>query len=74
MKDTVESLFLRLEQLNDIGSALSQEKNLEGLLEKILIAAKTITRADGGSLYLRTEDERLRFAIVRTDSLGIAMG
>ncbi|MFM9967781.1 MAG: HD domain-containing phosphohydrolase [Burkholderiales bacterium] len=72
--DTVESLFRRLEQLNDVGSALSQEKNLEGLLEKILIAAKTITRADGGSLYLRTEDERLRFAIVRTDSLGIAMG
>ncbi|MSQ52620.1 MAG: GAF domain-containing protein [Betaproteobacteria bacterium] len=71
--DTVESLFRRLEQLNDIGSALSQEKNLEGLLEKILIAAKTITRADGGSLYL-TEEDRLRFAIVRTDSLGIAMG
>lgn len=74
MLDTVESLFLRLEQLNDIGAALSQEKNLEGLLEKILIAAKTITRADGGTLYLRTEDERMRFAIVRTDSLGIAMG
>jgi len=72
--DTVESLFRRLEQLNDIGAALSQEKNLEGLLEKILIAAKTITQADGGTLYLRTEDERLRFAIVRTDSLGIAMG
>lgn len=71
--DTTESLFLRLEQLNDIGSALSEEKNLEGLLEKILIAAKTITRADGGSLYL-TEKDRLRFAIVRTDSLGIAMG
>ena len=72
--DTVEDLFRRLEQLNDIGAALSQEKNLEGLLEKILIAAKTITRADGGTLYLRTEDQRLRFAIVRTDSLGIAMG
>lgn len=72
--DNVESLFRRLEQLNEIGSALSQEKNLEGLLEKILIAAKTITRADGGSLYLKTEDDRLRFAIVRTDSLGIAMG
>ena len=71
--DTAESLFGRLEQLNDVGSALSQEKNLEGLLEKILIAAKTITRADGGSLYL-TEKDRLRFAIVRTDSLGIAMG
>jgi HD-GYP domain-containing protein (c-di-GMP phosphodiesterase class II) len=72
--DTVESLFRRLEQLNDIGAALSQEKNLEGLLEKILIAAKTITRADGGTLYLLTEDKRLRFAILRTDSLGIAMG
>ena len=72
--DTVESLFGRLEQLNDIGAALSQEKNLEGLLEKILIAAKTITRADGGTLYLLTEDKRLRFAILRTDSLGIAMG
>ncbi len=72
--DTVDSLFRRLEQLNDIGAALSQEKNLEGLLEKILLAAKTITQADGGTLYLRTEDERLRFAIVRTDSLGIAMG
>lgn len=72
--DTVESLFRRLEQLNEIGAALSQEKNLEGLLERILIAAKTITRADGGTLYLCTEDQRLRFVIVRTDSLGIAMG
>jgi HD-GYP domain-containing protein (c-di-GMP phosphodiesterase class II) len=72
--DSVEGLFRRLEQLNDIGAALSQEKNLDGLLEKILIAAKTITQADGGTLYLRTEDERLSFAIMRTDSLGIAMG
>ncbi len=73
--DTVESLFRRLEQLNDIGAALSQETNLDALLEKILIAAKAITRADGGTLYLRTEDkQRLKFAIVRTESLGIAMG
>lgn len=73
--DTVESLFRRLEQLNEIGAALSQETNLDALLEKILIAAKAITRADGGTLYLRTEDkQRLKFAIVRTESLGIAMG
>jgi len=72
--DPVEALFRRLEQLNEIGAALSQEKNLDGLLEKILIAAKTITQADGGTLYLRTEDDRLSFAIMRTDSLGIALG
>jgi HD-GYP domain-containing protein (c-di-GMP phosphodiesterase class II) len=69
-----DELFLRLEQLNDIGAALSQEKNLDGLLEKILIAAKTITQADGGTLYLRTDDGSLSFAIMRTDSLGIALG
>lgn len=72
--DSVEGLFRRLEQLNEVGAALSQEKNLDGLLEKILLAAKTITQADGGTLYLRTEDQRLSFAIMRTDSLGIALG
>ncbi len=75
--ETVEDLFGRLEQLNEIGAALSQEKDIDHLLEKILIAAKAITRADGGTLYvLEPSDEgpRLRFAIMRTDSLGIAMG
>ena len=75
--ETVEDLFGRLEQLNEIGTALSQEKDTGHLLEQILIAAKAITRADGGTLYvLESSDEgpRLRFAIMRTDSLGIAMG
>ena len=88
--ETVEDLFSRLEQLNEIGAALSQEKDTDHLLEKILIAAKAITRADGGTLYVMEpsdegpqsekkmdfaySDKRLRFAIMRTDSLGIAMG
>lgn len=72
--ESVDDLFRRLEQLNDIGAALSQEKNLDRLLEKILIAAQTITRADGGSLYLIEEGARLRFAIMRNDSLKIALG
>jgi len=75
--ETVEDLFGRLEQLNEIGTALSQEKDTGHLLEQILIAAKAITRSDGGTLYLlESSDEgpRLRFAIMRTDSLGIAMG
>jgi HD-GYP domain-containing protein (c-di-GMP phosphodiesterase class II) len=72
-----EDLFRRLEQLNEIGAALSQEKNIDHLLEKILLAAKTITRASGGTLYvLEPSDEgpRLRFAIMRNEALGIAMG
>src|SRR5262245_38819320 len=70
-------LFRRLEQLNEIGAALSLEKDLKTLLEKILLAAKTITRADSGTLYLVESESTaqvLRFEIVRTTSLAIAMG
>jgi HD-GYP domain-containing protein (c-di-GMP phosphodiesterase class II) len=68
-------LFRRLEQLNAIGAALSKERDINRLLETILIAAKTITHADGGTLYRMTEDGKaLRFEILRTDSLDIAMG
>ena len=72
--EIVDDLFLRLEQLNEIGAALSQEKNLDALLEKILLASQTITRADGGTLYLLEEGRRLKFEIMRNESLGIAMG
>jgi HD-GYP domain-containing protein (c-di-GMP phosphodiesterase class II) len=75
--DSSDDLFRRLDQLNEIGAALSLEKNLDALLEKILVAAKTITRADGGTLYLVKGDgvERaLHFEIVRTATLNIALG
>jgi len=73
--DSSSDLFRRLEQLNAIGVALSKERDIERLLETILVAAKTITHADGGTLYRMTEDGRaLRFEILRTDSLHIAMG
>ena len=63
----------KLEYLNAIGIALSQERDINKLLETILIAAKNLTRSDGGTLY-RLIDGRLQFEIVRTDSLSIAMG
>ncbi|MBI4983993.1 MAG: GAF domain-containing protein [Rhodocyclales bacterium] len=73
--DTPADLFRRLEQLNAIGAALSKERNIDRLLENILVAAKDITHADGGTLYRKTDDGKsLRFEIIRTDSLGIAMG
>ena len=62
--ETMSDLFSRLEQLNEIGYALSYERDLQRLLEKILLAAKDITHADGGTLYRKTEDGRfLRFEI-----------
>ncbi len=71
---SLESQFLsKLEYLNAIGIALSQERDINTLLETILIAAKNLTRADGGTLY-RVVGGKLQFEIVRTDSLSIAMG
>ena len=73
--DSIEDLLRRLEQLNAIGAALSKERDITRLLESILVAAKTITHADGGTLYRVTEDRQsLRFEILKTDSLHIAMG
>lgn len=56
-----------------LGIALSAEKEFDRLLEQIVIQARTICRADAGTLYLLTNGF-LRFAIVRTESLGLAYG
>jgi HD-GYP domain-containing protein (c-di-GMP phosphodiesterase class II) len=69
-----EDLGQRLEQLNAIGASLSAERDINRLLESILVAAKTITRADGGTLYRVAEDRTLRFEIVRTTSLHYYLG
>jgi HD-GYP domain-containing protein (c-di-GMP phosphodiesterase class II) len=70
----LETHFLsKLEYLNAIGIALSQERDIHKLLETILVAAKNLTHADGGTLY-RLDGDKLQFEIVRTDSLSIAMG
>src|SRR6185369_14376392 len=69
-----EDLGQRLEQLNAIGASLSAERDINRLLESILAAAKTITRADGGTLYRVAEDKTLRFEIVRTSSLKYYLG
>jgi len=73
--DTIEGLLGRLEHLNKIGAALSQERDINRLLESILLATKRITRADGGTIYSKnTSSNSLQFEILRTDSHQIAMG
>jgi HD-GYP domain-containing protein (c-di-GMP phosphodiesterase class II) len=74
LESKVESSEL-IEKLNEIGIALSAEKNTPKLLEMILKGAKAILNADGGTLYLATEDKRhLQFEMIINDSLGIMMG
>jgi HD-GYP domain-containing protein (c-di-GMP phosphodiesterase class II) len=69
-----DDFLRRIERLNAIGIALSAERDPMRLLEQILIGAKEITNADGGSVYSVGEDHLLRFEIMRTDSLGIVLG
>lgn len=69
-----QELLKRLDRLNAIGIALSAERDNSRLLEMILLGAKEITNADGGTLYTVTEDRHLKFEIMHNASLGIAMG
>ncbi|MGA7593935.1 MAG: HD domain-containing phosphohydrolase, partial [Gallionella sp.] len=65
----------RLKDLNEIGIALSQQRDLNSLLETILFAAMRITRADAGTLYLHEQQlSILRFEILRNNTLNISMG
>ena len=62
-------------RLTQIGVALSAEKDINRLLEKILAEARALTNADGGTLYLMSENsEELHFAIVQNESLNLNMG
>jgi HD-GYP domain-containing protein (c-di-GMP phosphodiesterase class II) len=67
-------LLKRLERLNDIGVALSAERDNKRLLEMILLGAKEITNADGGTLYTITDDKHLKFEIMSNKTLNMAMG
>lgn len=64
-------IYLRL---IEVGIALSAEQDHQRLMEKILLAAKEFTLADAGTLYLKTDQNTLRFEILRNDTLNIALG
>ncbi|MDD5274443.1 MAG: HD domain-containing protein [Methylovulum sp.] len=63
----------QLDKLIDIGIALSAEQDSERLLEMILLGAKQITHADGGTLY-SIKGNAIIMEIVLSDSLGIKLG
>jgi len=64
-----------INQLIEIGHSLTSENNFDVLLEKILLGAKQLSHADGGTLYILNEQSKsLTFKVVQTDSLDIKMG
>lgn len=63
----------QIEKLIDIGIALSAQGDKNILLEKILLCAKSITHADGGTLY-QTNGDGMRIQIIHSDSLKIHLG
>jgi sigma-B regulation protein RsbU (phosphoserine phosphatase) len=67
-RDSLEKVILPL------GIALSTEKNLDHLVERILLEAKKLCNADAGTMYLCTAEKKLKFSIMITDSLNIALG
>ncbi|MBF0147022.1 MAG: response regulator [Magnetococcales bacterium] len=57
----------KLKKLVDIAKDLSAEMDMDRLLEKILFGSKELAYADRATLYLRTEDDHLKFAYISND-------
>jgi HD-GYP domain-containing protein (c-di-GMP phosphodiesterase class II) len=70
---SVEEILQRIEVLNNIGVALSSDQNINHLLESILLAAMSMTNADGGTIY-RVSQNTVTFEIIRNRTLGLSMG
>jgi HD-GYP domain-containing protein (c-di-GMP phosphodiesterase class II) len=74
LNSKVDSVFRKISLLNEVGIALSAEKDFSSLLEQILIGAKQITNADGGTIYLQNAENKLEMVVVQTESLHIHLG
>ncbi|CAA7613860.1 HD domain-containing phosphohydrolase [Magnetospirillum sp. UT-4] len=81
MKATLEAKTRALEveqeklgRLVDLGIAMSAERDTTKLMEMVLVGAKELTNADGGTLYTIGDDGKLHFQILRNDTLNVALG
>lgn len=72
-REEVEDILARQATLNAIGAALSSERDIDALLERILEAARETVNAEGGTLY-RVRDDALVFEVLRNESLGYFQG
>jgi HD-GYP domain-containing protein (c-di-GMP phosphodiesterase class II) len=71
----LERARYEVDLLLSVGRTLSQERDLDSLLEKILLRAREVTGADAGSVYVvegQAEDaaeNTLRFKVTQNDSV-----
>ena len=73
-KKLIDRLLDKVHKFTELGIALSVEKDHHKLLENILNGAKTLTNADGGTLYTVKHEAYLKFQIVKSDTLGLHWG
>ena len=71
---SLETRVAELELLYRVGISLSAEQDKDRLVEMILLEAKQLCNADGGTLYLRNDADQLEFEILRNDTLRFAQG
>ncbi|OPY57039.1 MAG: Cyclic di-GMP phosphodiesterase response regulator RpfG [Pelotomaculum sp. PtaU1.Bin035] len=67
------NVFTQIENLLNVGIALTAEKDHNRLLELIVTEARNITNCDAGTLYLR-QGEQLVFKIIQTQSQNVFQG
>lgn len=72
---THEEIAQRLDQLTELSVALSHTHDIPLLLERIMQTAKSMTHADGGTLYRTSADKKsLTFHIAVNDTLHMHRG
>ena len=69
MAKHLDKQFKVLTAINQIGIALSAERDTTRFMEIVLEGAKTITSADGCALYTRGKDSKLTLSIMKIDAL-----
>ena len=75
VKRYAEDQSKNIKQLTQIGLALSMEKDLGTLLEKIVTSARELTNADAGTLYIIDKAKsHLRFEIIQNETLNTYIG
>lgn len=70
-----KEVLQRLDQLMALSVALSNNGDINSLLERIVRTAKSMTHADGGTLYrIDPEQKHLYFSIAMNDTLKMNLG
>ncbi len=72
----MDSKFLEKEffELINIGIALTSEHEIDKLLNRIVFEARKFTHCDAGSLYIKENENTLKFAVVQNDTMDKRIG